>query len=346
MNKKLVLISFSILLLTVCFSSIKPVKAWGPISHTVFCNEAIQSAGSTTITNLITTPKNEPYFMCGLMFPDITVLYYYTNFKKYEFTHTWLFYKQLWNDAVTKGSDEAKAFAIGVGTHLLQDYIAHNFYIPKQITEKWMPNNLIHPFMEFMVETKEVGRNEAIIIERAKNSFTFWNHIFDDSTMVYPIGHSLAGQPMSVIGWASLIAVGESENWESYANTFNGILTGGDFYGQGGYTPTGASTFWGIYQAVANSFKNFISTVDYETYKVMTINSTVQWWQSTEISSPDKYVGGDPKTSSTGIDILGAMDQTVYIKFTVVLAGLGLIVLYVYYRRKSGKRIIPYKGLS
>ena len=135
-----------ILLFLIGFVSIS--YAWGPNTHMAITEQALSDAPNTIIKQIIT--DNIDAYYAGLMFPDVTVIYYYTNFKTYRATHNWDFFYKCLELAV---SDDERAFCYGIGTHMAQDCVAHNKYVPLKLHEFNMPNWFFHPLVEAKVES-------------------------------------------------------------------------------------------------------------------------------------------------------------------------------------------------
>jgi len=123
--------------------------AWGPNTHLWIVKRALEDASDSPIKRIIM--ENLDAFYCGLMAPDMAVIYYYTNFESYKSTHSWSFYHELSKLART---DDEKAFVYGVACHLIQDAYTHNYFIPRKIMETQIQNAFIHPIVEGVVETK------------------------------------------------------------------------------------------------------------------------------------------------------------------------------------------------
>ena len=152
MKKPILFLSLTILIMFTLITPLQPVQAWGPNTHVVITKRALNRADADGI--VVALIKAHPdAFYCGLLFPDIAVLYYYTQFESYKSTHNWLFYRRLIEEAKT---DEERVFAYGVAVHLIQDSVAHNSYIPYKIKQTLGSNLYTHPLVEASVEAKHI----------------------------------------------------------------------------------------------------------------------------------------------------------------------------------------------
>jgi hypothetical protein len=85
--------------------------------------------------------------------------------SKYEATHSWSFQKEFMKLAET---DCEIAFGYGIAAHLIQDSVAHNYYVPERIQRYFGPNVPFHPIYEL--------RPEAHIIKAFPNEYTRVQH--------------------------------------------------------------------------------------------------------------------------------------------------------------------------
>ena len=133
------------------------VSGWGPNSHLYIIDRAMEkcSADPECNTSIIykTITENVDAYRCGFMYPDVSVIYYYTNFKTYEVTHSWGFCDKALEYAKTP---DEKAAAYGCFSHLVADSITHNYFIPSIIDQTHIPNDIIHPLTEGLVETNYI----------------------------------------------------------------------------------------------------------------------------------------------------------------------------------------------
>jgi len=148
-NMKLGWVAIGLLLCLMALPMVaQSASAWGPNTHVWLVNEALTQAGGTSITDVIN--RNIDAYYAGLMFPDVSVFYYYTDWESYQSTHSWSFYQKLLQAAST---EDELAFAYGVGTHMVQDSISHNYFVPRKIRESGIMNAVIHPPVEAVVDS-------------------------------------------------------------------------------------------------------------------------------------------------------------------------------------------------
>ena len=316
LSKTLMITAFIFLMLMF----IQKAYAWGPVTHTVYSSNALETANQdSSIVKII--QANREWFDCGLMFPDVTVIHYYTKFASYQATHAWSFYDALYADAIKRNSPQAQAFAFGVACHLLQDSIVHNGYVPSKIRGTLVQNNIIHPVVESIIEAKLIDESPEAKA-RAEASFVPYNQEFADAGMY----DSTKKRNLTPCEWAFTIL---GKDFTSEADTFNVILTGGSFYDTG-YVIPGGDALWDIYRGFASFLKNIINVEDYEPYKQTTIQRTVDWFNSEQPGNPQMYSGLDP----TGWMSLADADSNV-VQWTIVIMVLFILfgILIIRWRR-------------
>ena len=217
-------------LLFSAIATVPSANAWGPNTHVYLLKDIL--------TVLPTT--NEAYkfwqihpdaMLCGLMFPDVTVIYYYLDFKQYQSTHSWNWLERLW---ATAGTDRERAFVWGVAFHLVQDSISHNEYIPKKIRETNVLNGIIHPLVEASVEASYVMFETASAME-AVDEFL-------------PFVQRTLGKDMT-----------------REAHLFRDIIRSGSFYEEG-YAPPKDDLKWQIYRGLLNFAQARIDSSDHLPY--------------------------------------------------------------------------------
>jgi hypothetical protein len=324
MKKNKVIISILLFIAILMFQQVHSVEAWGPITHVYYTERALQEAGSTALTDIINA--NKKWFYTGMMYPDVTVLYYYTEWKAYSATHAWEFQKRLWQDAMTKQSNEGLAFALGVGVHLIQDSITHNFWIPYRIKTTFIQNNIIHPLSEGFLEAK-LASGDPIAESIASTAFNQWNAPFDDSAQWFDADK---GRNITPTEWSDKIL--GNPGFLDEAATFAGILGEKSFY-QKGYVIPEAGGWWSIYKGVSDIVKNFVNVNDADQYINQTIKVTVDWFRSGQGDSPQAFVG---QTDPTGYDNLKASDSYVVSWTIVIVIIFSAVVLFFYYRKYKG----------
>lgn len=325
--------TFTLTLLLFLSCKVETVKAWGPMTHIYITEQAIEivkKQGTSELLNIILeNDRNYAYFKCGLMFPDVTVIYYYTEWKSYQATHSWLRQTDMWELAVSSGSRQAMAFALGVGAHLLQDAIVHNYYIPNKIRSTLVLNNIIHPVVEGIVETKLLEIDKWLE-DRTINSFAVYNVPFSD-------GDERVKDKTPIEFAASVI--GTSLNWQTLSSQFNNILSGREFGASSfkGYSfQKQAGPLWDLYKGVAQVLKFTMSEENYKPYVDEAIAKTVEWLLSNRGGEPGAFVGGD--VDPTGNTALTEADNEITKLTTAIIVLLILFVFFIYYRKYKSKK--------
>lgn len=220
----------------------QPAYAWGPNTHIVITFEALKKAGDTPITR--TVWRHQDAFLCGLIFPDVSVIYYYTNFESYQATHNWAFVEKLKQLA---NSEEELAFAYGVESHLIQDCIIHNYYVPEKIRQTLTRNWIIHPLIE--------GRIEA--------------GFFDPRT---------AGSMETYERYLPLVRKALGRDFAYEAAMLRGAIGGGAFY-QTAYTVP-ETGIWGFYKIAGDAVLGLVGVEDYKPYYDRAVQETVLFFKT------------------------------------------------------------------
>lgn len=143
MKKKIFILFFMFLLvINVCFG-------WGPNTHLHITKQALEESEDTLIKTIIEDNMDACYV--GLIYPDVGIFYYYTNFKVYAGLHNY----NTGNEILRLASnDRERAFAYCYKIHLAEDGVSHNYYVPSAIIKSKMPNYIIHPIVELKIEGK------------------------------------------------------------------------------------------------------------------------------------------------------------------------------------------------
>jgi len=302
-------------------------KAWGPCTHIYYTRKALDQAKGFQIADLV--ESHWEWFLTGLVYPDVTVIYYYTQWVSYSATHAWQFQTKLWNDAVSKGSEKAMAFAVGVGVHLIQDCIAHNYYIPFKIRLTMVQNNIIHPLTEGFVETELIADPDIgyLVETESTRAFLMYNKPIDDSEAF----RKRDGTYMTPIEWTNQI-LGQGWDFSQEAATFNTILSQGAFYTKGFAMPRESGGWWQFYGMISDIISKFVKVEDAEPYIQQSIDATVRYFKASLDygGKPVQFIGEfDP----TGYDALKAADAFV-VNTTVIVVVIFVIIVTLYYRKK------------
>jgi hypothetical protein len=275
--------------------------------------------------------NNKDWFMTGMMYPDVTVIYYYTEWKSYRATHAWTFQHELWTEASTAyqqyGDQRPLAFALGVAVHLLQDSITHNLWIPEKIRGTFVQNNIIHPLSEGLLESRLISE-DPLVKAMSIDSFACYNLRFTGDPYFYD---TEKGVYLNPVEWCDkVLGRNATESFSDEAATFNTILSGGNFYTKGFVIPQ-AGGWWSIYKGFSNAIQPFVSTSDADKYINQTISSTVDFFRYGKGDDPEAFVG---QVDPTGYDSLKAADSFV-VQWTIAVVIIVVAVLAFYYKRKK-----------
>jgi len=246
--KLITLIVFAFIILSA--SSTSPAYAWGPNTHVTMTKQALFR---TTNSSLIIQQINQypDAFYCGLLFPDISVLYYYTQFESYQATHSWLFYRRLLEEA---SMVEEKVFAYAVAVHLIQDSVAHNEWVPIKIRQTLGSNFYTHPLAEASVENLYFDLTTSGALEYVERFL--------------PLANKVLGRDVT-----------------SMAYTFRDILRAGAFYSEA-YAPPDVP-FWNLYEFGARFAAGLYGVGDHEDYWEKAVQLTVLFFERGETPAED-----------------------------------------------------------
>lgn len=165
----------------------------------------------TLIAQIIKENRDACY--CGLAYADVSVFYYFTNFKVYKGTHNYNTATRVLELAET---DRERAFAYCWKLHLAQDGVSHNTYVPTAIRRTKVPNYVIHPIKELGIEGHHLNTISPRMMEIHEE--------FD-----------------------SLVEEATGRDWRPEAERLNTIIGGGAFYSRA-FVVGESETLWGKIQ--------------------------------------------------------------------------------------------------
>ena len=165
MKKSLILLILMALPLLLSTTAV----AWGPAVHSHITDELLDNPGNGEILLMCAaTQDNRAAFLAGAMIPDITVVYYFEKGgETYRATHNWNFFQEVYGQAVT---DNEKAFAYGIASHLIADSVAHQSVVPDTIKRTGVPNWLVHPLIEQKYDSYIMSKIPGLE-EKSENMF-------------------------------------------------------------------------------------------------------------------------------------------------------------------------------
>lgn len=217
----------TILLLLIIFCLIPSASAWGVHTHITWTSEVLNET-DTPITKIINA--NEDAFYCGLLAADVSVIHYYTNFKRYQATHDTAFTMRCHTLAKT---DRERAFCYGISAHHSADAVSHNYFVPMVINRYRVPNYFIHPTMEAAIENEYINLRTAYALEPIDEFL--------------PLMNEALGRDVT-----------------SDAHLLKSIVSAGNFYDQGYSIPHDASIQYKGYALFMKFISMFVSIPEYE----------------------------------------------------------------------------------
>ena len=300
MRKILLLVSLAIMLVMAENS----VMAFGPHTH-YFITKQVLDAQDTPIARMCKDYQRQLY--AGLMIPDITVLKYYENYpmgKKYRMTHNWGFERAIHEQAETM---DEKCFAYGITTHLIQDQISHNFFVPRAIRKYWTPNWLIHTVVE--------GKEEGIIIESMGLELRYdTTHSMD--ILFEPGNEKYLEMVQKAIGPKTYLDV------EEEAKKLSEVL--GSFYDPGGYAPARENWFFFVWGSVVPVLSKVARVEDAQYWVDLSVDYTRDVYNNWEVRKRDPWL------TPHGSYSIGKVDKS---RVIIWMIPIGLLIGYLIFSR-------------
>lgn len=141
----------------------KAAYAWTPGTH-VFLGEAVMRSLSLVPTAVADLLRAFPYdFLYGSIAADTSMAKKYAPVGRH--CHSW---NVGWEILDQAGDEPLKAFATGYLAHLAADAIAHNYFVPKQLTVTSSTSAVGHSYWESRFEThlgeRYSGRARELIL--------------------------------------------------------------------------------------------------------------------------------------------------------------------------------------
>lgn len=166
MNKKLFIIP--ILFLVLLFTTSQQVQSYFPDTHTLIVQESCDAMQGrhTPVSRVVCANMREA--IAGNIASDISVVFYFTEFQKYEVTHSPLFCSRMIEEA---RNERQLAFAYGSCMHHPSDSSSHNNLVPYAILHTYQPNYFIHPIAEESINDKIVTPSLTVQTREALDIF-------------------------------------------------------------------------------------------------------------------------------------------------------------------------------
>lgn len=152
MRKKILTIILGIFLLV---SIMQFTSAWMPSTHRYINSQTLEEVPNSPV-GLIASQYTADY-NCGTYLADASVFYYFSEGftsigKEYRSTHSVTFCKRAVALAQRSGDKGELAFAYGLCSHLVEDTISHNEFIPSVVEKSKLVNGLVHALAEEKVD--------------------------------------------------------------------------------------------------------------------------------------------------------------------------------------------------
>lgn len=166
-NKKLFALSFLILL---ALSMVAPfASAFFPDTHYYIQEQVLKTPipGGAFYDECNNHPDE---CFSGNLMSDVSVIFYYTTFKRYAVTHSPAFCKALLEQA---NGELENACAVGGCLHQTQDPLSHEEMVTYAIRHTLIPNSIIHPPAEQHIDNILNAENPEIHLKRLQATQSF-----------------------------------------------------------------------------------------------------------------------------------------------------------------------------
>ena len=142
------MIVISLIVLGLLFLIPGEALAWGPATHIHLGSEVLRNITLLAPPLQSLLSKNPSDYLYGCIGADIIFGQKFTPYSSH--CHNWKVGMKVMSEAET---DAQKAFAYGYLSHLAQDIVAHNYYIPTQLVASFQTRTLRHTYWETRFDT-------------------------------------------------------------------------------------------------------------------------------------------------------------------------------------------------
>ena len=178
--------------------------AWTPGTH-VFLGEAVLGALGLLPASLAELLREFPYdFLYGSIAADTSIAKKYAPAGRH--CHSW----NVGLDILDRSNDEPlRAFALGYLAHLAADSVAHNYFVPRQLTVTTSTPSLGHSYWESRFET-HLGERWP----RKARELILLDHSRSDGLLDRVLSPTIFSTPTNRRIFRGMVVVADSESWQ------------------------------------------------------------------------------------------------------------------------------------
>jgi hypothetical protein len=179
--------------------------AWTPGTH-VFLGEAVMRSLSLVPAAVADLLRAFPHdFLYGSIAADTSMAKKYAPVGRH--CHSWGVGFEILNGA--KRDEPLRAFALGYLTHLAADVIAHNYFVPLQLTVTSSTAGIGHTYWESRLET-HLGSDPS----RRARELILLDHARSDGLLDKVLAPTIFSTPTNRRLFRGMVHVADNESWQ------------------------------------------------------------------------------------------------------------------------------------
>jgi hypothetical protein len=181
-----------------------PAYAWTPGTH-VFLGQAVMRSLTLLPPSVAELLHAFPYdFLYGSIAADTSIAKKYAPAGRH--CHSWA----VGLDVLDGARDEpSRAFAFGYLSHLAADSVAHNYFVPKQLTVTSSTSSLGHSYWESRFDT-HLGPEPS----RKARELILIDHSTSDALLDKILSPTIFSTPTNRRIFRGMVVVADSESWQ------------------------------------------------------------------------------------------------------------------------------------
>jgi hypothetical protein len=187
--------------------------AWGPATHIHLGSEVLKNLSllAPSIQRLLSRHPSD--YLYGCIGADIIFGKKFTPYSSH--CHNWKVGMQVLEEAET---DAHKAFAYGYLSHLAQDIVAHNYYVPTQLVASFQARTLRHGYWETRFDTHAEKEVWETLRELAKR-----DHSVNDALLERVLEDTLLPFHINKQIFASWLLLHRINHWKNMVSVISSI---------------------------------------------------------------------------------------------------------------------------
>jgi len=178
--------------------------AWTPGTH-ILLGEAVLRSASLLPASIAELLQAFPYdFLYGSIAADTSIAKKYARFGRH--CHHWYVGLEILDRA---RDDTLKSFAYGYLSHLAADVVAHNWFVPHQLTVTSSTNTIGHSYWESRFET-HLGAQHS----RRAHEIILLDHARSDDHLDRILSPTIFSTPTNRRIFRGMVRVTDAESWQ------------------------------------------------------------------------------------------------------------------------------------